>query len=239
MTAIREILQGNVGHYGRLSKAQRVRLRRDVAAMVAGKTWEGCGGLCVTDEIRVTIAGQACLMLLGREHDCFGRVPSILVYPSGFQAVDERWQEHGWSPVAASGQAVHRGPVILAWDSVLTEGREPECGYNVVIHEFAHQVDFVECYADGTLDLALEGAERYRDMFETEYHRHERAVRRGRETFLGEYAATNHGEFFATASECFFTVPAKLRHYHPELYEVLGALYAVDPLEWFGEGGRF
>ena len=100
-----------------------------------------------------------------------------------------------------------------------------------------HQVDFVECYADGTLDLALEGAERYRDMFESEFHRHERAVRRGRETFLGEYAATNQGEFFATASECFFTVPAKLRHYHPGLYEVLGALYAVDPLEWFAEGG--
>jgi MtfA peptidase len=235
MTAVREILQRNVGHYARLSKAQRVRLRRDLATMVAGKTWEGCGGLSVTEEIKVTIAAQACLMLLGREHDCFGRVPSILVYPSGFQAVDEAWQEYGWSPVAASGQAVHRGPVILAWDVVLAEGKDPECGYNVVIHEFAHHVDFHDIYADGTLDLVDAEAERWYDIFETEFHRLERAVRRGRQTFLGEYAATNQSEFFATASECFFTVPAKLRHYHPGLFEVLAALYSVDPLEWFPE----
>jgi Mlc titration factor MtfA (ptsG expression regulator) len=166
-----------------------------------------------------------------------GRVPSILVYPSGFQAVDERWQDAGWSPVAASGQAVRRGPVILAWDVVLAEGRDPEAGYNLVIHEFAHQVDFRDLYADGTLDLVNAQAERWNDLFETEFHRLERAVRRGRATFLGDYAATNKAEFFATASECFFTVPARLRHYHPGLYEVLAGLYALNPVEWFAEGG--
>jgi Mlc titration factor MtfA (ptsG expression regulator) len=226
-------LKSNVFHYRLLRKIERTRLEDDARVLIAEKTWEGCGGLAVTDEMKVTIAAQACLMLMGQEHDYFRRVPSILVYPTGFQITDEHLQEAGWLPMAAGGQAVYRGPVILAWDAVLAEGRDPSLGRNIVIHEFAHQLDFLDGCADGTLDLAGEQAERWYDVLTAEYGRLRRVVRKGRNTFLGDYAATNKTEFFAVASERFFTQPAKLRHYHPSLYGVLEETFAVDPAEWF------
>ncbi len=229
----RPCLKANVAHYRLLRKAERRRFRDDVAEFIAGKDWEGCRGLTVTDEMCVTVAAQACLMLLGREHDCFGRVRCILLYPSAFRIKDERWEEAGFDPFAAAGQAVHAGPVILSWDAVLAQGRDPSAGGNLVIHEFAHQLDFIDGYADGTLDLLGEDAQRWQDVLAAEYHRLCRDLRRGHETFLGDYAATNKTEFFATASERFFTQPAKLRHYHPELYKMLRLAYGVDPRRWF------
>jgi MtfA peptidase len=226
-------LAANVFHYPLLSDAERARLLGDVRTLVERKTWEGCGGLTVTDEMKATIAAQACLMLLGREHDHFGRVISILVYPSSFQVEDEDWQDAGWLSGSADGLAVYRGPVILAWDRVLAEGKDPSAGANVVIHEFAHQLDFIDRYADGTLDLPGEDSARWEEVLATEYKRLDRAIRRNHETFLGDYAATSKTEFFATASERFFTQPAKLRHYHPALYELLSAIYLVDPETWF------
>jgi Mlc titration factor MtfA (ptsG expression regulator) len=115
----------------------------------------------------------------------------------------------------------------------LAEGRDPSAGGNTVIHEFAHQLDFIDGYADGTLDLPGEQAERWQEVLTAEYNRLRREIRRGRATFLGDYAATNKTEFFATASERFFTQPAKLRHYHPQLYQMLNVAYAVNPAKWF------
>jgi len=227
------LLETNVAHYQLLSDSEQARLQEDALTLIAEKSWEGCGGVAVTDEMRVTIAAQACLMLLGVEHDGFRRVQSILIYPAAFKITDERWQDEGWAPFPAQGQAIYGGPVILAWDAVLAEGRDPSLGRNVVIHEFAHQLDFVDGSADGTLDLVGEQADRWNEVLITEYDGLCRKVRQGRNTFLGDYAATNRTEFFAVASERFFTRPAALRHYHPELYEVLTETYAVDPALWF------
>src|SRR6516165_4344405 len=112
-------LRNNVSLYAPLTEAEQAKLRDDLRVFVAERPWEGCGGLAVTDEMKVTVAAQACLLLMGQEHDYFRRVPSILVYPTGFQITDEHLQEAGWLPMAAGGQAVYRGPVILAWDAVL------------------------------------------------------------------------------------------------------------------------
>jgi Mlc titration factor MtfA (ptsG expression regulator) len=227
-----------VFHYRLLRKRERQRLRNDTATFVATKDWEGCRGLSVTDEMKVTVAAQACLMLLGREHDCFSRVRTILLYPSGFRVTDEHWEEEGWDPVPVAGVAVRRGPVILAWDRVLKEGRDPSAGDNVVIHEFAHQLDYIDGYADGTLDFSGDEGEEWNKVLTTEYKRALRHTRRGHDDFLGDYAATSQTEFFATASERFFAQPLKLRHYHPALYAVLAAVYAVEPARWFAKRER-
>src|SRR5262249_37923088 len=232
--AWRAFLKSNVFHYHLLNRIERRRLRSEVGTFIAGKDWEGCSGLSVTDEMKVTIAGQACLMLLGQEHDGFGRTRTILVYPSAFRIEDELWQAEGWAPVGAGGQAIQAGPVILAWDQALAEGRDPSAGSNLVIHEFAHQLDFMDGYAEGTLDLPAEHAARWQQVLTTEYDRLLGDVRRGRDTFLGDYAASNKTEFFATASERFFTQPSKLQHFHPELYRMLTVVYAVNPATWFG-----
>jgi Mlc titration factor MtfA (ptsG expression regulator) len=231
-----DALARNVAHYPLLPPALQRKLREDLSVLVAEKYWEGCGGFEVTDEVKVTVAAQACLTLLGRrDHDYFGRAPSVLVYPSAFAepAPDGGPPRYGWA-----GQSVYRGPVILAWDRVLAEGRDPAGGCNLVVHEFAHQLDDLDGSANGTPALATDAEHAgWARVMTAEYVRLLRDLRRGRETFLGGYAGSNETEFFAVASERFFTLPGRLRHYHPALYDLLRGYYCVDPREWFGEAG--
>jgi hypothetical protein len=221
------ILQANAFHYQLLNAEERSLWIEDIQNFIAIKNWEGCRGFEITEEVKVTIASQACLMLLGREHDCFKRVRSILVYPSAFKVIDE---DH--PPIPALGLAVPHGPVLLAWDVALEEARDSSSGRNVVIHEFAHQLDFLHGNSDGTLDLDGQG-ERWRHVVTEEYRRLRRLTREGRETFLGDYAASSQLEFFASISETFFTQPRALKHYHPSLYSVFAETYAVDTEAWF------
>ncbi len=222
------ILQSNAFHFGLLDDDERALLVATVRTFIDTKYFEGCGGLEITDEVKVTIASQACLMLLGRENDCFRRVRTILVYPSGFNASEV---EGGTYPVG--GMAYPRGPVLIGWEYVLAEARDPSYGGNVVIHEFAHQIDMADGHLDGTLDLVGAEAERWRQVFPAEYERHRRRTEMGKGRFLGNYAASNMTEFFATASERFFTVPLDFIDRHPVLYQLLAETYHVDPAAWF------
>jgi len=229
-----QYLVRNVAHFRLLNSEERARLCFDTQKLIAAKYWEGCGGQQVTDEVKVTIAAQACLMLLGMEHDCFSRVQSVLVYPSGFLIPTGDWMDDYEEAQAADGQAVYRGPVILAWDAVQAEGQDPSSGNNVVIHEFAHQLDYLDGYINGTPELASEDQDqRWRQVMTSEYSSLVRAVRRGHNTLLGEHAARIETEFFAVASERFFTVPERLKRYHRALYDVLAEFYALDPIKWF------
>jgi Mlc titration factor MtfA (ptsG expression regulator) len=226
-------LVNNVAHYRLLDSEEQTSLRNDSRVLVAEKNWEGCGGLTLSDEMKVTIAAQAALMLLGREHDYFRRVPTILVYPSTFVIpADEGLEERQWE-IAATGQAVPRGPVILAWDAVLAEGREPSLGRNVVIHEFAHQLDFLVGSIDDPSLGDPELEQRWREVMPTEYRALVRALDRGRPTLLGEYAGTDEREFFAVASEIFFTRPDQLQQRHAELYRLMADFYRLEPVQWF------
>jgi Mlc titration factor MtfA (ptsG expression regulator) len=223
-------LRKNVPLYGQLSEAEQAKLRDDLRIFVVERHWEGCGGLTVTDEMKVTIAAQACLLVLNIEHDYFSRVPSILVYPSGYRAPAERRGPDGTvNPDAGRlGEAWYRGPVILAWDTVLNG---PE-GQNVVLHEFAHQLDFLDGYADGTpLLSSREAYRRWHEVMTAEYQRLIRESESGHARVLDAYGATNPAEFFAVATEAFFEKPLPLRQRHPALYEVLRDYYRQDPAE--------
>jgi len=228
------VLSRNVAQYALLEPTQRAKLQTDLRILAAEKHWVGCRGLTVTDEIKVTISAQACLMLLGNNrHDYFGRVLSILVYPSTFREGPEPGEEPDM--VGMAGRSFYRGPVILAWDAVLDEGRDCSLGSNVVIHEFAHQLDDLDGLVNGTPALETDNdCDTWRRVMTKEYTRLLRDLRKERETFLGDYASTNATEFFAVASERFFTRPSALRRYHPELYGLLAAYYGVEAADWFG-----
>ncbi|MFO0628884.1 MAG: M90 family metallopeptidase [Polyangiales bacterium] len=153
------IARRNVAHWALLDDGERSRLRDLMQVFIAEKHWEGCGGLEMTDEVRVTVAAEACLLLLGREHDLFDDVGSILVYPSTVFAAERRAGvfERGAlvvdAPEALLGEAHKGGPVILAWDAVRRGARDPDDGRSVVIHEFAHKIDMVDGGVDGTPPL--------------------------------------------------------------------------------------
>jgi Mlc titration factor MtfA (ptsG expression regulator) len=226
-------LETNVGHYRYLSPAEQAQLRDDLRIFIAEKNWEGCGGLRMTDEIKVTVAAQACLLVLGMEPYYFDRVRSILVYPAGFRAPESvDWHSGLVDEEGAdlSGQAWYRGPVVLSWEDVLTEGREPGYGQNLVYHEFAHQLDMLDGVVDGTPPLRDRvQARRWREVMTREYQRLVNESERGRATLLDEYGATDEGEFFAVATECFFDQPVALRRRHPALYDLLRDYYRQDP----------
>jgi Mlc titration factor MtfA (ptsG expression regulator) len=228
-------LERNVPHYAYLSEAEQTKLRDDLRIFIAEKHWEGCGGLVLTDEIRVTIAAQAGLLVLAMPHEFFPQVPTILVYPRGFRASYRRQrgnflEEQGY--IAELGQANYRGPVILSWADVLAGGRDAHDGQNLVFHEFAHQLDALNGMLDGT--PALDGAAQYRrwrQIMTREFHRLRFDVDQGYPTLLDPYGTTNEAEFFAVATECFFERPVELADQHPELYELLRDYYRQDPAQ--------
>jgi Mlc titration factor MtfA (ptsG expression regulator) len=230
-------LHRNVGLYALLSPAEQARLRDDLRVFAAEKNWEGCGGLAMTDEVKVTVAAQACLLLLGLDHDYFGRVLSVLVYPSAYRAGEEREDQTGVVVEGHDGrlgEAWYRGPVVLGWDGVLRGGRNYQDGRNVVLHEFAHQLDFLDGYGDGTPPLI--GRDQYRrwhEVMTTEYERLVAESEAGRATLLDAYGTTNPSEFFAVATECFFEQPVPLRRRHRPLYDLLREYYRQDPAERF------
>lgn len=225
-------LTKNVAHYRYLPEAEQARLRDDLRIFIAEKNWEGCGGLTITDEMKVTIAAQAMLLVLGLEHNYFDRVLSILVYPQGYRAVeDEGYPGHLTAEHSDRlGEAHYRGPVILSWEDVVDEGRHPERGHNLVYHEFAHQLDMLDGVVNGTPLLNdREQSERWGKVMTREYENLIRASEHGRATLLDKYGTTNETEFFAVATECFFDKPVQMARRHPQLYDLLREYYRQDP----------
>lgn len=232
-----EILERSFPLYRRLPAADRDRLHGRIHVFLAEKSFEGCGGLELSDEIRVTIAGQACLLLLNLEEaDYYAHLRSILVYPSTVRPVYVERPTMGTLPPAEEallGQSWGHGTVILAWDSVRRSASATDDGRNVVFHEFAHQLDQEDGAADGAPYLESASALRaWGEIMQEHYAALREAVEEGRRTLLDEYGATNPAEFFAVATEFFFEKPVQLKRRHPALYDELAGYYRQDPAAW-------
>jgi Mlc titration factor MtfA (ptsG expression regulator) len=229
------ILERNVAHWKFLDDAERVRLRSLVQVFVAEKQWEGWGGLEITDEIRVTIAGLACLLLLGLDYMLYSNVKTICVYSSTVIAPGQRSEVSSGITmqgpgVPIYGQSILGGPVVLVWDAVLRGAVHPERGHNVVYHEFAHKLDMLDGCVDGTPPLAEHGQyKRWVEVCTREYDLLRRRASKGKGTFLDAYGGTNPGEFFAVITEYFFDKPLQMKRHHPDLYSLLQEFYRQDP----------
>jgi Mlc titration factor MtfA (ptsG expression regulator) len=227
-----EIINKYVPLCKRLSEADRRELHGHVQVFLAEKYFEGCGGLELTDEIKVTIAAQACLLLLHRDTDYYPRLITILVYPAAYLA--DTVQHLGAGTVLEGrevrlGEAWKSGVVVLSWDDVRDDSLDLRDGRNLVLHEFAHQLDMEDGAADGTPLLDRRQHQAWVEVLGDEYERLRRDCVLGRSTVLDKYGATDPAEFFAVATECFFETPARLKRRHPELYGQLSSFYCQDP----------
>lgn len=228
-----EIIEKNFPFYRGLPEADRRELQGHIRVFLAEKTFEGCGGLEITEEIRVTVAAQACLLLLHRETDYYPRLYSILVYPGAYMVRAVESLGGGFvleGDQGRLGEAWRDGVVVLAWDAVQAGAADMGDGENLVLHEFAHQLDHEDGSGDGAPILPRRS--RYvawARVLGAEYERLRQDSRRGRKSVLDEYGATKPAEFFAVATECFFEKPAQMRKKHPELYEELKEFYQQDP----------
>jgi Mlc titration factor MtfA (ptsG expression regulator) len=231
-----DILRQSVSHAANLDVGESARLRDFIRIFVAEKHFEGCGGFEVTDEVRVTIAARAGLLVLGLPHQYFKNVESILVYPTTVVTPERRpgafevptAPMRGGVPIL--GEAQLHGPVLLVWDAVKQSARDPEGGHDVVYHEFAHKLDMLDGAVDGTPPLEdRESVRRWASVCEAAFTQLRERVGRGQRTFLDAYGATNEAEFFAVATEFFFDRPKAMLCHEPELYDLLRDFYQQDP----------
>lgn len=231
----RKILNKTVIHYTFLDQEEKIQLEQLIQFFIAEKNFEGCGGLKVTDEIKVVISAQACLLVLGLPSFQYHELESVLVYPTTVTLPRSRQSFFDATPTIVPdnqqilGLASMRGPVLLVWDAVIHGARHPEHGHNVVYHEFAHILDMRDGSADGTPELY--NRKLFQDWVEIctrEFLRLKKVVENGRKSVLDPYGAVHEAEFFAVATELFFDRPLKLKKEIPELYNVLAAYYRQD-----------
>ena len=237
--AWREILKKRVPYVRALPADLQLQLKKHIQVFVAEKTFIGCAGLLITDEIRVTIAAQACLLILNRpQTDYYPGLRQILVYPGAFIVdkvhTDETGVLQDHQRQVLSGESWSQGQVILSWQDTVEGAAIPDDAHNVVIHEFAHQLDQETGSANGAPNLP--GPARYRRwsrvMTEAFMQLQDEAHRHDAESLFDHYGATNPAEFFAVASETFFERPGPLAAKYPILYHELCDFYRVNPLSW-------
>jgi Mlc titration factor MtfA (ptsG expression regulator) len=235
----RKILRKRVPLVGRLPTHLQLQLKKHMQAFIAEKPFIACGGLRLTEEMRVVIAAQACLLVLNRSLAHFDHVRQILVYPAAF-AVDRVstdgagvQQEHRQ---ALAGESWSQGQVILSWQDALEGAAAPSDGRNVVIHEFAHQLDQENGAAHGAPPPSVGNTAhdplRWKQVMGAAFSELQLAAVQGHETLLNHYGAQDPAEFFAVASETFFEQGAALQNDNVALYQALKAYYQVDPAAW-------
>jgi len=231
-----EILQTRWPLFHKLPPPLRDRLKRRIQILLAEVQFEGVRGFRITDEVRVLIAAQACLLLLGNDRADFHELKSVLIHPDNYDFESTEILEGGVvheSLEAVDGESWDFGTVTLSWPAVDRGTRNRDYGQNVVIHEFAHQLDQADGLADGA--PAMRHLGRYaawQQVFRREFERLQDQVRRGRRTVMDDYGATDPAEFFAVATECFFEKPRQLKKHRPELYEELRIFYGQDPASY-------
>jgi Mlc titration factor MtfA (ptsG expression regulator) len=232
----RQILNENVPICRHLPEPLQTAFEKQVRVFLDEKSFEGCGGLAVTEEMRVTIAGYACLLLLRDQGGCYPRLGTVVIYPESFATPLRATDPLGIVTETVEerlGESWQEGTVVLAWDSVREIGQGSSGDCNVVIHEFAHQIDAQCGITDGAPLLTMGG--RYRDwetLLVGEKTRQRTAQRRGRPSILDPYAYTSPEELFAVATESFYMRPIRFKSSHPELYAELQSVYGVDPAVW-------
>ncbi|MCK9229432.1 MAG: zinc-dependent peptidase [Syntrophales bacterium] len=231
------ILERSVALYRRLPDPCKIELRKRILLFLDEKRFEGCGGLTLTDEIRLTVAAQACLLVMNRptRSALYPRLSSILVYPEVYMAPE-------WIPLdgelymettgVQSGESWQEGMVVIAWKDAKRESKSTKGPYNVVIHEFAHQLDQESGWADGTPILRNRRQyERWQTISRREFSRL-REEGGGSDSPLNDYGGLDPAEFFAVATETFFQDSRRMADGIPELYDQLKDYYGLDPAEW-------
>ena len=204
-----------------LGPAERARFLLHLKVFALDKHFEGAGGLVVTEEMKVVVAGSAARLVRNLSLDIYDDLVTVLLYPA-------RWKNPRGEG-ANLGEAHQWGLVVLAWDAVRQGLHNPGDGHDTALHEFAHVLDLLDGRFDGTPELnAWADYHAWTRVFSRHYE--QLRARPHRSQVLRAYGATNEAEFFAVATEAFFEKPVRLKEKAPELYEELRRYYLVDPI---------
>ena len=228
----RHLLRAQVPLYAHLPAQLRHQLEQHVQLFLAEKPFYGCDGFEVDDTVRLTIAGHACLLIVARSFSDFDEINSILVYPDKYYAkgVESDGLVVSVSNQVRAGEASNRGQVVLAWTDCEEGAVHPHGHHNVILHEFAHQLDYLDGTADGAPPLSGEQARHWQETMSHAYEQLRHSLRHHRKSWLDPYGATQPAEFFAVLTETFFQQPGHLKAKQPDVYNELCGFYRLDPL---------
>ena len=230
-----QILENNVSIYSLLPQNLRKELHGRINIFLDEKEFIGCAGLQISNEIRITIAGNACILLLKRDKRCFPRFTTILIYPDTY--VSKEVKSDGLVVVheesVRAGESWYRGPVVLSWADVMRGSLNNSDGHNVVLHEFAHKLDEENEIMNGL--PVLRDSSHYAEWAEVlskEFDSLLIRVDRGTNLVIDAYGAVSPSEFFAVATESFFEKPLLMKNKLPDLYQQFRRFYNLDPAAW-------
>jgi MtfA peptidase len=232
-----KIIEANVPFYNRLPADDKIELQCHILIFIAEKQFEGCGGLTITDEIKVTIAAQACILILHRKTDYYPGLSVILVYPQAFIAPRTLCKIPGIMTENSEvllGESWSSGSIVLSWGDIKKGTSDISDGHNVVFHEFAHQID--SSCGKGDHSKVLENRSSYiawARALQQDYQLLRQAASENQPSFLDKYGASDPAEFFAVATEFFFEKPRELKEKHLNLYLELMRFYQQDPAGYF------
>ncbi len=223
--------------YRMLPDGMKEKLHRRIHVFMDEKLFEGCGGLELTEEMRLLIAAQACMLILEETSDYYPALKAILVYPEDYMApvyevgaggvVTEGWESR-------SGESWNPGNIVLSWSDVLSGLRNPSDARNLVYHECAHQLDYHYGLTAGVdFEGRVDNEDEWSEILAVTYRKLLRQVQRGEAGLLDPYGATNPAECFAVVTECFLERPEPLRSTYPDLYAHLKDFFGYDPASWF------
>ena len=230
-----DILKKNFPLYKKLPDSVKKTLHGYINIFMDEKTFEACGDLEeLTEEMCVTIAGQACLLLVNGRCGFYDKLTTILVYPDMYRA-EQKQNKDGTIASGGSrlGESWEQGTIVLSWKHTLRGPAITNDGQNLVIHEFAHQLDQWDGAADGAPLKGFDEAHKdWSENFQEAYIQHAERFKKGRKLVIDEYGATNPAEFFAVATETFFEKPKALLRRYPAVYNELKSFYKLDPIDW-------
>ncbi|WP_237058700.1 zinc-dependent peptidase [Microbulbifer sediminum] len=245
------LVQSALPFYSALAPEAQRELCANLSLFLHDKEFVGCDGLRVTDEMRVCVAAWACLLLTGRQNRCYPALRTVLLYPDTYIARETHFEGaiEMTADSAREGESHYLGPVVLSWADIEEDLFHPEQGRNVIVHEFAHKLDEEDGVYDGRplftdsesggswAPVFREEFERLRDKVLTRQEGHgtkggSTPAREAKASVLDPYGAQSPAEFFAVASESFFSIPVALRQHHAALYAELRAFYHLDPASW-------
>lgn len=232
-----KILETQVPVYRHLPRDHRALLRQRIPIILNEKHFEGCGGLHITEEIKVIITAYAGVLILKETADYYSDLQAILVYPDSYIAPVMEYEEgvvsEGFEP--RSGEYWGTGNIVLSWKEIENTLSGDNYGQNLIYHEFSHLLDDRYGLTSGISD---EGdairKDEWTETIARSYRRLRRDTYENRRTVLDEYGTQSPAEFFSVASEAFFEKPDELHRKMPDLYRVLSRFYSLDPLRWKG-----
>lgn len=232
----RKIIQRRMPYFNQMPADLQLQLKQHIQIFISEKKFIGCNGIHITDEIKVTIAAQACLLLLNKNTNYYPKLRTILVYPSAFVKKQQQRNLDGTQSVNSitlAGESWEFGRIVLSWQDSLAGAEQPNDGQNLVIHEFAHQLDQENGVANGAPILGKnQDYKTWSEVFNKQFSLLQQQVSLGQASLFDKYGATNPAEFFAVASEVFFEQAKLLSIQYPMFYQQMSAYYRVDPTNW-------